>query len=305
MPDAQAYHEKNKAAVSSVIAAVVLTGAKIVVGVLTGSLGILAEALHSALDLLAAVVTVFAVRIAGRPADAHHHYGHGKIENLSALFETVLLLGTSLWIIYEAINRLFFTSVALDISAWAYAVMILSIVIDVSRSRMLYRVAKKHNSQALEADALHFSTDIWSSAVVLFGLVCVSLADRYPRLAFLGNADAIAALMVALLVLYVTFALGMRATQSLLDRAPDGMDLRIKEAVEQIPGIEDCHRIRIRPAGAHIFVDLHVYINGAVTLAAAHALTVEVEKTVEKLIARADVVVHAEPLLEPGHTEAI
>ncbi len=163
-----AEREKTSAALSSVVAAVALTTLKIIVGLLTGSLGILAEAAHSGLDLVAALVTFFAVRVSSKPADREHRYGHGKVENLSALFETVLLLITAVWIIYEAIQRLFFHPVAVEVSFWSFIVMAISIGIDYTRSRILYKAARAHNSQALEADALHFSTDIWSSSVVIF-----------------------------------------------------------------------------------------------------------------------------------------
>jgi cation diffusion facilitator family transporter len=137
----QSAHEKRWAALSSVIAAVGLTGFKIIVGLTTGSLGILAEAAHSGLDLMAAVMTFLAVGISGKPADRNHLYGHGKAENLSALFETLLLLVTCFWILYEATHRLLFHPVALKVTFWSFAVMITSIVVDVSRSRILYRAA--------------------------------------------------------------------------------------------------------------------------------------------------------------------
>ena len=171
-PDLEADREKRRAAVTSVIAAIGLTLLKIAAGIATGSLGILAEAAHSGLDLAAAVITYVAIRIAVRPADSGHNYGHGKVENLSALFETLLLLATCGWIMYEAINRLFFRSIEVEASIWAFGVMVISIMVDWSRSRVLKRAAKAHRSQALEADALHFSTDIWSSAVVILGLAC-------------------------------------------------------------------------------------------------------------------------------------
>ena len=158
------------AAGTSVIAAIFLTTMKLIVGLATGSLGILAEAAHSALDLGAALITFFAVRVSDRPADETHLYGHGKVENLSALAETILLFVTCGWIIYEAVNRLFFEMVEVDPSIWAFLTMGISIVVDFSRSRVLSRAAKKYQSQALEADALHFSTDIWSSSVVIIGL---------------------------------------------------------------------------------------------------------------------------------------
>ncbi|MRR31299.1 cation transporter, partial [bacterium] len=227
--EATATKEKNNAALSSVIAAVGLTTFKIIVGVLTGSLGILAEAAHSGLDLVAAMVTLFAVRVSGRVADEEHTYGHGKVENLSALFETLLLLATSVWIIYEAIQRLFFKSVQVEISIWAFLVMGTSIVIDFTRSRILYAAAKKHNSQALEADALHFSTDIWSSSVVIVVLILVKISELSPKLSFLHKADAVAAMGVALIVIYVSFQLGMRTVQALLDSAPKGSEERIKQ----------------------------------------------------------------------------
>ncbi|MGZ5424754.1 MAG: cation diffusion facilitator family transporter, partial [Candidatus Aminicenantales bacterium] len=194
--------DKKRAAVSSVIAALGLTGMKLVVGLLSGSLGILAEAAHSGLDLVAAVITFVAVSVSDRPADEAHPYGHGKVENFSALIETALLFITCAWIVYEAVQRIFFREVRVDPSLWAFLVIIVSIAIDVSRSRMLMRAAKKHQSQALEADALHFSTDVWSSAVVLGGLALVG-AGRHilpGESRLLGRADAAAALGVAFIV---------------------------------------------------------------------------------------------------------
>ena len=154
--------EKMRVAGLSVFAAIFLTGSKLAIGLLTGSLGILSEALHSALDLVAAVITYFSVRISDKPADRQHQFGHGKIENFSALLETLLLVITCVWIIYEAVNRLITGNVHLEVTAWSYIVVVSSIIIDVTRSRALYKVARKYNSQALEADALHFATDIWS-----------------------------------------------------------------------------------------------------------------------------------------------
>ena len=152
--------EKQKVAAWSVLAAVVMTGMKLVVGIVTGSLGILSEALHSGLDLVAAVITWFSVRISDRPPDRHHHFGHGKVENFSALVETILLLITCIWIIYEAIHRLVTGETIIEVNIFSYLVVIISIIIDYGRSRALYRAARKYHSQALEADALHFSTDI-------------------------------------------------------------------------------------------------------------------------------------------------
>ena len=213
--DSIATKEKNRIALTSVIAAVFLTSFKLVIGMLTGSLGILSEALHSGLDLLAALITLFAVRFADKPADSDHNYGHGKIENYSALVETLLLLVTCIWIIYEAVKRLVTGRVEIEVTIWSFIVIFTSIIIDISRSRALYRVARKHNSQALEADALHFSTDIWSSCVVLIGLVGAAFSFY--------SADSIAALIVAMIVLVVSYRLGKRSFDTLIDKAPIGL----------------------------------------------------------------------------------
>ena len=198
--------EKQWAALTSVVAAIFLTTMKIVVGVLTGSLGIFAEAAHSGLDLVAALITFLAVRVSDRPPDAEHPYGHGKVENFSALVETLLLFITCAWIIYEAVQRLFFHVVEIDANIWAFLTMGISIFVDVNRSRMLYKAARKHRSQALEADALHFSTDVWSSSVVIGGLALVWLGQNvFPGYAvLLTKADAVAALVVALIVIFVS-----------------------------------------------------------------------------------------------------
>lgn len=290
-------HEKRSAAISSVIAAVGLTGFKIIIGFTTGSLGILAEAAHSGLDLMAAVMTFLAVRISGKPADRNHLYGHGKVENLSALFETVLLLVTCFWIIYEATHRLLYHSADLEVNYWSFTVMITSILVDISRSRILYRAAKKYNSQALEADALHFSTDIWSSGVVILGLFCVKLSEWVPGLAFMRQADSVAAIMVGLIVVYVSVKLGIRTVQALLDVAPSGIEKKIISAVEILPGVADCHSVRVRYSGPQLFVDIHVLVDGNQTLKEAHNLTEEIERVIQKLMPNADVTVHPEPNL--------
>lgn len=301
MSHTQAQKEKSTAALSSVIAAIGLTAFKLVVGVLTNSLGILAEAAHSALDLLAAVMTFFAVRVADKPADRHHPFGHGKAENISALFETLLLLATSAWIIYEAFHRLLAPEVHVEVSIWSFVVMGTSIVVDVSRSRMLMAAAKKHNSQALEADALHFSTDIWSSSVVILGLILVTVGRYFPSLAFLEKGDALAALVVAMIVVFVSGELGIRSIQALLDAAPKaGEQEQIVRQVSKMKGIADVHAVRIRPSGAVWFVDMHVTMDGNLSLSESHAMTEKIEKKVRSILPKSDVTVHVEPLEMKG-----
>jgi cation diffusion facilitator family transporter len=293
-------NEKNNAARNSVGAAIFLTGLKTVVGLLSGSLGILAEAAHSGLDLVAAIVTWIAVRAASKPPDRDHTYGHGKFENLSAMAETLLLLGTCAWIIYESVHRLWSHEPRVIVaSIWAFGVMVVSILVDFSRSRMLYRVAAKHRSQALEADALHFSTDIWSSAVVILGLVGVKIAQWYPQLAVLQKADAVAALGVALIVILVSGRLGLRTVQALVDASPAGAADLIKARVEALENVFDCHAVRVRRSGPHCFVDLHISVDGDLPLRVAHAVTEQVERAVEEVLPGADVVVHPEPTPAP------
>jgi cation diffusion facilitator family transporter len=285
--------EKRAVASSSVLAGLFLTAIKLVVGLMTGSLGILSEAAHSALDFLAAGVTWFAVRASGRPADREHTYGHGKVENLSALFETVLLLVTCGWIIFEAVQRLFFKHVEVEATIWAFAVMIISIVVDLSRSRALSRAARKYDSQALEADALHFSTDIWSSSVVLLGLVGV-LLSTLPGLRWLLKADALAALGVAAIVVWVSVQLGRRTIGHLLDEVPPGLHDSIVQAV-QVPGVVKVLRVRVRRSGPEAFADVTLTVGRDVALERAHEVASAAEAEVRRLLPGADVVVHVEP----------
>ena len=299
--EVRAEKEKRDAALSSVLAAVFLTLLKLVVGLMTGSLGILAEAVHSGLDLVAALVTFFAVRLSDQPPDEQHLYGHGKIENLAALFETFLLLVTCVWIIYEAIQRLFFKHVEVEASIWAFGVMAISIVVDISRSRMLSRAARKHHSQALEADALHFSTDIWSSAVVIVGLLLVWLSEWLgPEWSWLIKADAVAALVVAGIVIWVSLQLGKRAVSVLLDAAPPGLVEQISAEAGRVPGVQSVGPVRVRQAGAMVFVDLTVDVDRSASLQEAHQIAEAVDEEVSKLVYRGDVVVHVDPVRRSG-----
>ena len=280
-----------------------LTGTKLGIGLWTNSLGILSEAAHSGLDLVAAAVTLWAVRVSSRPADREHPYGHGKIENLSALFETVLLLVTCVWIINEAAQRLFFArdSSTLTSNVWAFLVVILSIVVDFSRSRALKRAADKYSSQALEADALHFSTDIWSSAVVLLGL-CGVLAGERLGIAWLKQADAVAALGVAVIVIWVSLKLGKKSVDDLLDSVPQGLHEQVFAAARQVPGVEDVTRLRLRRSGPEIFADVTLAVGRGAAFERAHDIAHEVEAAVAAVLPNADVVVHVEPVA-PGEED--
>jgi len=293
-----AQREKQFVAASSVAAAVVLTGIKIVVGCLTGSLGILAEAAHSGLDLIAAIITLVAVRVSDRAPDAAHQYGHGKVENLSALAETFLLFITCGWIIYEAGERLFFRPRAVDPSLWAFITMGISIVVDFSRSRALARVAKKYHSQALEADALHFRTDIWSSLVVIVGLALVWAGKYFGCEAWFVRADAVAAFAVAVIVIWVSWKLGRRTVDALLDAAPEGVTERIIASAEQIPGVCRVLRTRVRGSMAHLFIEIRVAVPRHYSLQNSHRVTSHVEQAILGVAPGADLVVDSVPSAE-------
>jgi cation diffusion facilitator family transporter len=295
--------EKRRVALSSVIAAVFLTTMKIVVGLLTHSLGILAEASHSGLDLIAAGVTYFAVRASGQPPDAEHNYGHGKVENLSALVETLLLLGTCAWIVYEAVQRLFVADVSIEVTYWSFIVMIVSMIIDFTRSRALMKTARKHDSQALEADALHFSTDVWSSAVVIVGLIIVFIGQKIvtnsPTLGdLLSHADAIAALGVSVIVVYVSIRLGRRTISALLDTAPKGIGANVEHELSRLPGVAAVKRLRLRQSGPATFVDVTILVPRTASFEESHSIATSAEITIQQLLPRSDVMVHIEPIVD-------
>src|SRR5437868_3702575 len=286
--------EKRGVAVNSVLAAIGITALKTVVGVTTGSLGILSEAAHSALDLIAAIVTLMSVRVSDKPADADHQYGHGKIENFSAFIETGLLLLTCIWIVYEAMERLFFLHVEIEPSIAAFAVMFFSMAVDFWRSRALGRIAEKYDSQALQADALHFSTDIWSSGVVVIGLGLV-LAGRRLGVPWLIDADPVAALFVAAVIMSVSTRLARRTVDALLDTAPSGARGAIIGALRNVEGLLEVDRVRIRRAGNRYFADVSVGLARNVTFQRSGQVSEEVTNTVQGILPNTDVVVHSIP----------
>ncbi len=276
---------------SSILVAVFITALKLIVGLKTNSLGILSEAAHSGLDLLAAIITYVAVTIADRPADTEHHYGHGKVENVSALLETVLLVLTCSWIIWEAVGRLVAGQPHVEASAWGFVVIGLAIVLDIGRSRALGRVARKHKSQALEADALHFSSDVWSSLVVIIGLGCVRFGYVW--------VDSIAAITVAFLVLFVSYRLGRRTIDALMDRTSTPLYQGIKAIVASVEGVLEVRHIRVRTTGSTVFVDTTIAVRRATTFEQVHRVTDAIESAIQAKHPEADVVVHAEPV-KPG-----
>ena len=298
MNDGSAVREKNVAALASVGTALVLVSLKVFLTVTKGSLGVLSEALPSGLDLVAAVITYLSVRVSDQPADSRYLYGHGKVESFSAFVETGLLLLTALYVIWEAFRRMLFHEVHIQPSVLAIVLLALMGVLDVVRSRALGRVARRHMSEALEADALHFSTDAWSTSVVLLGMACVWVGQQFA-LPWLALADPLAALGVAAMIIWVGSRLGQRTMDALLDAAPAGMQQRILQAVNQLEGVISTERVRVRRAGNRHFVDVTISVPRTASIEQVHATSDAVERRIGEIIP-ADVMVHMEPRAPSG-----
>jgi cation diffusion facilitator family transporter len=281
-------HDKEQVALSSILASAGLTVAKAVVGVLTGSLGLLSEAGHSLIDLCAAIMTYVAVRISVKPADDKHQYGHGKVEAVSALAQTGLLFLLSGLVIWEAARRLLaHDGHEVEATIWAFGVIVLSIVVDFFRARALSRTAKKTSSQALEADALHFSSDLWSSLAVLIGLAGVYFGMPW--------ADAVAALVVAALVLIAGWRLSKRTIDTLTDAAPAGITEQIAAIAAHVPGVVAIDRLRMRSAGDKHFVDIDVGVSRTLPLDRVSAIKERLSGAIRAAVPRTEVNVTTEP----------
>ncbi len=284
----QLNNEKRAVALYSILAAVLMIAGKTTVGLMTGSLAILTDALHSILDMGASIVTYFAVRISDKPADHHHHFGHGKIESLAALAQMIILLVTCSWIIYEAIQRLSSQSSPVELNIWAFLVIIGSIAIDITRVRALRRVAKKYKSQALEADALNFSTDIYSSLVVLFGLGAVYFG--------FATADAVAAIGVAIFIISATYRLGKQSIDVLLDRAPMDTEGTIRDIVSQPLEVIAVNAIRLRTDGKTTFAEVTLDVDRTISFARASLLKAQLKQKVQNRLEDVDVTCSLKPV---------
>jgi cation diffusion facilitator family transporter len=288
-----AAREKRLAALGSVGSAVVLVFLKVFLAISTRSLGILSEALHSILDMAAAVITYISILVSDKPADAEHLYGHGKVESFSAFVETALLFITAAYIIWEAFQRLLFHAVPIRPSLLAIGVLLLGMGVDFLRARSLNRVAKKYPSEALEADALHFSTDVWSTFVVILGISGAWLGMRFG-ITWLGKLDAVAALAVSCVIIWIGSRLARKTADALLDVAPRGLREKITQAVDETEGVLHAERVRVRRAGQRYFVDVTISVPRTASLEQAHAASDSVERRIAQIVP-ADVVVHVEP----------
>ena len=297
---------KRAAALSSLMAALAITLLKLLTGVLTGSLGMLSEAAHSAVDLIASAITLITVRVSDRPADEDHNYGHGKLESLSAGIETLIMAASCFWIAREAILRILHRS-HLDLrwSIWPFVVLLLSMAVDYTRSRSLHRVAQEQRSDALEADAMHFGTDLWSAAAVFVGLLASFAGQRF-NLPALEYADPIAALVVSGVIVSVTWRLARTTIDSLLDATPSEARAQIRRDLvndlEAVDGVLTVERVRVRRSGSDYFVDLTLGMPRNLTFQRSEQITFAATAAVQKRLPGADVVIHSVPTATVGES---
>ncbi len=281
---------KTSAALVSVLVNIVLIGGKLLVGLLTGSLAILADAAHSFLDLSASIFAFAGIRAADRPADEHHAWGHGKAENISSLVQMFLLGATCIAIVIESVRRLVVPS-SVRVTWYSFGVVLGAVVVDVVISRYLGRVSRAHGgSAALEADALHFTSDLWASLAVLAGISVVAIFGW-------ETADPLAGMAVAIIIGTTAVGQGRRTAQVLLDAMPDTRTLRaIERILETDPSIHGYHALRARQAGTHVLLDVSVHVDGALSLSQAHDVGHAVSERIRReLPAVSDAVVHVEP----------
>ncbi len=285
---------KQQVALHSLLAALALTLFKLAAGLLSGSLGVLSEAAHSGLDFVATMLTFFSVRVADKPADEEHSYGHGKFESISAFGESLLMAASCAWIIVEALRRIIRHEMVLKHSGWAVAVLLLSLTVDVWRSRKLRAVAEATGSEALKADAFHFSSDIWSTVAVLFGL-SASWAGAELRIGPLKYADPLAAIVVSLLIMRATYYL-LRDTMGVLtDRIQPETRIQILRELQGVPDVLDVERLRVRKSGAKYFADLTIALPRRFTFERSNLVVADARRAVERVLPGADVVIHTEP----------
>ena len=288
------------------IASGTLAVLKLLVGSLSGSLGLLAEAAHSLLDLLSTVITYIVVRVAAVPPDSNHPYGHERAEHLGALAGMTLLAGTGILILYHAFDTIFFRPAAPAITIWPFLVLLVSVVVDLLRARALRKAARNLGSHALASDAEHFTNDMLGALAVLLGLGVVAL-DRFAPMPgwLVGRADAIAALLVAFIAFRSVWTLGSEAVKALMDDVPAELTERLKKRVESLEGVvRGTVNVRTRFVGHRPYVEVKLGTPRGTSLELAHQLTESVEKELSVELGDAEAIVHVEPTATPNEPRA-
>jgi len=286
--------QKRRVALHSMVAAAAMTVLKLAAGLMSGSLGVLSDATHSALDLVGVTLTFFSVQLSDKPADEDHTYGHGKFENLSAFGETGLMAVSCAWIIWEAMQRLVVHTVEIHHSVWPVLVLLTSIAVDYWRSRRLRAVAERTGSPALATDAFHFASDIWPTLAVLVGLGASWIGIRLG-IGWLRLADPFAAVVVSLMILRMTLHLGRETVAVLMDEVPAETRQRLVDEVAKVEGVLAVEQARVRRAGARYFADLTLALPRQNTFEHTGELVRAATEAVHRALPTADVVIHTVP----------
>lgn len=292
--------KKSKAALISVLSNSTLVALKIIVGIFIGSVSVISEAIHSAVDLLAAVIALLAVRTAGRPPDRKHPFGHGKLENISGTVEALLIFLAAGWIIYESVNKLLRPE-PLGIAALGVGVMLLSALMNILVSRMLFRVAKETDSVALEADAWHLRTDVYTSAAVMIGLGVIWIGGAFFPAVNLHWVDPVAAIGVAVLIINAAYELTVKSAQDLMDVSlpPEEESMIRREISKHAPNIRAIRRLRTRKAGSTRFVELTILVDSEMTVDESHHITDVITRGIQEHYEGIVVTIHVEPWKAP------
>lgn len=290
--------QRRKVAVAtlSVASNTTLVILKVIVGLAIGSVSVISEAIHSGVDLLAAVIALFAVRTSSKPADEVHPFGHGKVENVSGTVEAVLIFLAAGWIIYEAVHKLL-AGAALEEPGWGVAVMLFSAGVNLVVSQQLFRVGKETDSVALQADAVHLRTDVYTSAGVMFGLGAIWVGSRLWPDTSLAWLDPISAIAVALLIIKAAWDLTRESARDLLDvRLPPEEEAWVRDCVSrQRPDVRGFHDLRTRKAGPDRFIEFHLIVDGTMSVDASHRLTDDIERDIRAKFAGVSLTIHVEP----------
>lgn len=284
--------EKTRAASLSVLSNTVLTLGKVSIGLISGSVSILSEGIHSGIDLLAAIIALFAVKESGKPADDRHAYGHGKIENVSGTIEALLIFVAAIWIIVEAVHK-FSSGVVIENLGWGMGIMAFSALVNFFVSNHLMRVAKKTNSVALEADALHLRTDVYTSAGVFVGLLFVHFTGWVIF-------DPIIAILVALLIIKAAIDLTKEAFMPLVDIRLDESEYQVILTVlkDYSSYFVEFHKLRTRRSGPERHIDLHLVVPKFQSVLEVHELCNRIEKDIKEQLPETIILIHPEPCSE-------
>lgn len=294
-PEVQA--AKNRAAKLSIVSNSILIILKLIVGIMMQSVSVISEAVHSGLDLVAALIAWFSIRESGKPADDEHHFGHGKIENVAGTIEAVLIFGAAFYIIWEAVHKLRAGKFEIESLGWGAAVMAVSALANYLVSRHLLSVAIKTDSVALEADALHLRTDVYTSVGVLGGLVAIKLTG-------IAILDPIVAIVVALMIIKAAWDLTKTAFFHVLDvKLPDDEEALIHNVMANHKGrFIEYHKLRTRKSGHVRHIDMHLVVPKLMTVEAGHTLAHQISAEIEKCLSYSHILVHIEPC--PGACDA-